>query len=183
MDFAPNFTNRYRVRYSVNGSNHSLTVRAGTTAGPYDAAVRTELTAMLDALSPLRFSSWSVLDAEWSQAGSTFFIPAPPPPAIAGTSSASGQGLRPVNINFQGATLLANRAAFFVYGVSVDPVIGGTSTETDYRLQRGDDANIDDALDVMAAWTAITGIDGEHVQWHNYANININSYWQRKVRG
>jgi len=181
-DYAANFTNRYRTRYSVNGGTHTLTVRAGVAPGPYDAAVRTELVAFLDALADIRLSDWVVLDSAWSQAGTDFFVPAPPANPIAGVAVVSGRGLRPININFQGASVDGNRAGLFVYGVNFDPTQSGSGVETDYRLQRGDDSRIDDALDVMDAWSAITAIDGEHTLWHNYANININSYWQRKQR-
>lgn len=137
----------------------------------------------MNALAPDRAASWSVLDAGWSQAGSNFFLPAPPPVLTAGGSSITGTGLVPLNMNFQGLTSLANRASLYVYGVSFGPVASGVTTDTDYRVQRGEDAAVDDALDIMAAWATITGIDGGQIFWHNYANLNVNSHWQKEIRG
>lgn len=183
-DFAPNFTNRYRIKYSTMGRNHSIVFRAGTTAAPLGPLIEADAKAFLDALANFRFSDWSVLGAEYSEAGSSFFLPAPTPVIAPGAATIGGSGRGVVNANFQGVSLSeGSRASLYVYGVNADPITTTETQDSNYRITRAEYAIVAAALDALAAATELTAIDGGQIIWHQYANINVNSYWQRKARG
>lgn len=182
-DYADNFTNRLKLDYTTMGRPHSMVFRASTTPGALLPALIDDVEAFLNSFASFRFTDWTVTGASYAQAGVDFFLPVVPPVINAGLATVGGSGRGVVNINFQGLSTLGNRASIYVYGVNVDPIINAEVDESDYRILRSEDAVMANALDALAAATAITAIDGASIFWHQYANVNVNSYWQRKSRG
>jgi len=183
-DFAANYTNRYRIRYQAVGKPHSITFRGENMASILDPDLVTEAEDFLNALAPIRVNTWLLTGAEYAQAGSNFFLPATLPTITPGAVTSVAAGRAALNINFQGLSSAANRGSLYVYGLDVDPIEVGTARPSeDYRLYPGEEANVAAALAVLNLAVALRGIDGLAMHWHQYANVNINSHWQRKLRG
>lgn len=182
-DYADNFTNRLKLAYTTMGRPHTMTFRGSNTPGPLDPALILDIETFLDSFTSFRFTDWTVTGASYAQAGVDFFLPVTPPTILPGLATTGGSGRGTVNINWQGLSLLGNRASLYCYGVNVDPIINTELDESDYRILRSEDVVIAGSLDALAAATAITAIDGASIFWHQYVNVNVNSYWQRQARG
>lgn len=182
--FADNFTNRYRVRYTSVGKTHTMQFRYEG-VGPPGATVRGGVTAFLNALAPLRFDDWTVLGYEYSEAGSEFFLPLVNNQTVTAGAIAVQPGPSswvPVNINFQGLSTEAGRASWYVYGVGQNP-LAAEVTGDDYRLLSAENPAVEDAVAALVAITPLVANDGLPLAAiRDYANININSYYQRKAR-
>lgn len=183
-DFAANYTNRYRLHYTAVGKPHVMVFRGSNTPAALDPDLVTDVEDFLNALQPIRLTTWLLTGAEYAQAGSSIFLPAVLPTIDGGGASVAAAGLAALNINFQGKSANGNRGALYIYGVNVDPIeVGSARPSEDYRLYPGEDDDVAAALAVLNLSVNIRGIDGSSMFWHQYANVNVNSHWQRKLRG
>lgn len=182
-DFAPNYSNRYRLRYSTLGIIHTLTFRYGIVPSAVVTTIAADMQDVLNALAPIRFTDWTEIDAAYAEAGSDVFLPtATLPGADAGGATVPGPGFKPVYAGYIGLTALGNRANFSVFGMSLDPLVSGTDELSDYRVYGTEASYVADTLTALAGAAALTGIDGAGVLWHQYQNIGIHAHYQRKVR-
>lgn len=182
--YADNFTSRYRVRYSSVGKTHTMQFRYATAGAP-GATIRSGVTSFLNALAPLRFADWTVLGYEYSSVGTEFFLPLVDNQTVTAGAIAAQPGPTswvPVNINFQALSSSAGRASWYVYGVGQNP-LAAEVTADDYRLLASENPAVAAAVAALVANTALVANDNlPLVAVRNYANININSYYQRKAR-
>lgn len=181
-DFATINTSRYKVRYSSQGKSHDLVLRYREETLPPDSEFINGVSDFLTAIKAVRNADWTVLGCEYAIRGNAFFLPWIPVAPEAGEGTATNGG-KPVNINFQGLSSLANRASLYVYGVIFDPVTAAATLANDYRILPAEHAAVDAGLVALAAITDLVAIDREGIFWHQYANVNVNAYYQRKARG
>ena len=88
-DFAPNYTARYRVRYSSLGKSHSMTWRVvSSVTDPTGIAAKVGL--FLADLEGVLFDDWTVVGADFAEADTDVFLPATPPDQPTGAIAASG---------------------------------------------------------------------------------------------
>lgn len=183
-DFAPNFTFRYRVKYSVGGHTHRMQVRgvpATTTAALGSFA--TAIEDFLNALTANRYSDFVVLGADYALADSDVFLPCVAPAPDAGTYTIAGRSAssNALALSFPGRSDVGLRAILFLYGTALLP--GVISEVSDFRITSAEDATIAAAIAVLAGSPPVlVANDGVHVNWYPYCNVKYNDYWVRKTR-
>jgi hypothetical protein len=168
----PSNTPRFRVNYTASNHNHSFQIRSG--ASP--AAIGTHITTFLTTMTSLLFQL-VVVDVEWAPAGSDVFNPVVTGAEghVTGAGTPSAPTLEPLAINFIGRTSGGRRVRRAIFGA-----MGGG---TNYRYTPGENANVDNAINVLqAAGSMLQGIDGLTPIWHNYANVKYFDHWVREVR-
>jgi hypothetical protein len=185
-DFAANYSNRYKIRYFGHGKAHDLLIRYGRTA----FAPSTELVEMvqdiLDAASPLMANDWAIIGESYSIHDTDFFLPMPTTLGVVGSSGQGGTvSLSPNNFNFQGITSSGNRAMFYLFGTVFETLDNLPVGANNFRMTAAENVNVAAVIAVLNANDGnMTGADASSViAWKNYANLNVNSYYQRKARG
>lgn len=185
--YSPNFTARYRVRYTCNGTRFTNQFRfQGVAAQPAPEFV-TAVAAFYNALTVFRYTDWVVEGAEAAASGSDIFLPATAPVVNVGDASVVGRtrGNIPVNLSFVARSGINNQARLFVYGVSINPLASNVTTNQDYRLYSNESTGIAGAVAALvnlanAGWCAADGNQALYV--NPYANIALSAYRQRKLR-
>lgn len=183
-DFAPNYTARLRVAYTAVGKNHHMTWRmpADTIAGDL-SDYADKVIAFLAAIGPKLYNDTIITGWSWQAADSDIFLPYGGPAWSAGAVSVSGRpsSQEAMALSFVGRSVLGQRAAFFLYGVGVNPVTDVDSF--DFRIHASEDANVSTALAVLNdAVPQLVANDNASVIWYEYANMKYNDYWVRKSR-
>jgi hypothetical protein len=184
-DFAPNYTARYRVRYFVGGANHSTTLRC-TPGSQTNAAISAIGAAVYSdvftALGGSMSDDLAILGADVAVKDSDIFLPAEVLPVGAGSLGADlDAGFRPINLSFVGRSSSGGRAVFRIFGVGVNPM-AASADENDYRLTIAESLPVMGVVNALNLATVLCANDGAPVTWYPYANININSYWQKRNR-
>lgn len=180
-DYAPNYTGRYRVRYSALGQTHAMTFRVFPGGGSLDPFV-SGVAAFLDALSTIRTNDWTVLGADYAGVNSDLFLPASPPLVQPGTGGVLLQSARPVFGSYNGRSAGGSKCRVYIYGINQIPT-GGAAYLYDYRILSTELPSVSAAVVALGAIPGHVGIDREPASWYPYMNIALNSYYQRKQRG
>lgn len=184
MDYAINYTARYKLRYVCGGMTHTQQWRMGTAAnlGAAASAINAVQEVWLY-IAPLMASDLAFLDAVFYPVNSNVAIPAPlpfdmesvTPSATADTSA----GPKYLSVPWQ--TTAGGKQTTFFYGTIVEPAsIAGDN----YRIEEGEDVNIDNALTAMAAVVLLmTGNDRSPGYGpKRYANYGVNPALVRRRR-
>lgn len=183
--FVENYSNRYRVNYTVAAHpySHSMVFHYGVTPSTPPNGLIAVIGEMLTLLEPMLAPSWAIQDAEYCVAGGTVFLPALAPEAGPGSAAGEQQtGQRPLYIRFEGVNLNGVRTSFRVYGVQT--LLENNADISDYRVQATEDASIASALGVLnGSSSLLTCIDGVLAQWRNYVNVKHDSRMVKKLRG
>lgn len=120
-DYAPNFTARYKLRYSFEGDTHVCTTRwpSGATKAANEDAAITFWAGFLGLTEDLRHTSFDVLDAEYAEADSNVFLPATPPLEVSPglRAAASGSSSRIMHSIWQGRSIAGARMRFQMFGL------------------------------------------------------------------
>lgn len=182
-DFAPNFTARYRIRYSSQSKSHSMMWRiAASETDP--SALITKIGLFLDDMATSMWEDWTINSAEFAPADSDVFLPAALPTFGGGevelsTAVASDAA---VPISFVGRSVTGGRARMFLYGTNFPSVIRSTQG-LDYRITSVEAANVGDAIVRLNETSpAIVANDNGDVVWYEYVNVKANDAWVRKLR-
>lgn len=120
-DFAPNYTARYKLIYSVAGLQHSLGLR--WPASMAQAAVQANSESLLNTIfglvSSRMMTSFTLIDAEYSAANSSFFVPVGL--GSLAVSPAIAAGISPmdeiVTTTWAGRSLGGHKARFVMFGI------------------------------------------------------------------
>jgi hypothetical protein len=180
--FAPNYTSRYLVKYRAAGRTHRMSVRYGLTLGPPPVGLVTTISNVLTALAPVLVSDFAVLSAGYIQQATAIELPAPAPTAAGGTAAWTA-GDSPRFISFTGRSITGQPAAFYVYGVSLDPGTDAQVFANDYRVLVSEQGDVEIAVNELnAPLVSITANDASEVIWNQYVNVAYNAYYQRKAR-
>ena len=185
-DYAPNFTARYRVRYTVLGLTHTMQWRIARGAGVTGLNNMTlKVAAFLAALETGLVSTWTVLSATYAAEDSDIFLPAAAPANPTGTQSDSGslKSQSILSTGFVGRSNLGQKARVFVYGFRKGPEDQEVGAD-DFRLLASENSEVDDAVTVLNNGSPnVVGSDDAIVSWYSYANVKFNDYWLRQIRG
>lgn len=121
-DFAPNFTARYKLRYSFEGDTHVCTTRwpSGSTKAANEDLAIAFWSDFLDLTAALRHTSFAIVDAEYAAGDSNVFLPAQAPAEVTAGSraSASGSTGRIMHSIWQGRSILGSRSRFQMFGLA-----------------------------------------------------------------
>lgn len=184
-DFAPNFTARYRLRYSTLGHTHTQQWRIARGAGV--AGLNNMILKVAAFWAALQSNLWNdvtFLSATYAAEDSDIFLPAAVPAAPTGalTPPANPISQSIVSTGFVGRSNAGQKARVFVYGVATSPE-ETSSLGDDFRLSGAESANVNAAVVVLNNGSPnVVGSDDNGVSWYNYANIKYNDYWLRRIR-
>lgn len=185
-DFAPNFTARYVVRYSVLGLEHTMQFRIARGSGPIGLGnMIGKVTTFLNSLESLMFTDWTILDAKYSAEDTAFFTPASSPGAPAGaiTIPAAPTSQSVLSTSFVGLSNQGQKARLFVYGLSIGPENTAFASTDDFRLVGGDTADIANAISILNNGApSIVASDDNNVVWYNYVNTKYNDFHLKGIR-
>jgi len=168
----PDNTARFRVNYTVGGHGHDFQVRS-TPVSP--AALGTVVDLFLTALEPA-LNLMSIQTIEFAPSGSNVFniVTTGIEGNVYGSGAGTGSAI-PNYVDFIGRSSGGRRVRLAVFGLKIDA--------TDYRFLPGENAAVDDAIDVLQAATgSFLAIDGVKPQWYTYANAGVNYHWQHTLR-
>lgn len=120
-DYAPNFTARYKLRYSYEGDTHVNVTRwpSGSTKAANEDSAIAFWTAFMIATEDLRHTSFTVIDAEYAAGDSNVFLPATAPTEIAAGTIAAGGGASTTIAHsiWQGRSIAGSRCRFQMFGL------------------------------------------------------------------
>jgi hypothetical protein len=182
-DFAPNFTARYRFRYSSLGKTHTMTWRlASGTTDP--TALIAKIGLFLGEFESNLYSDFTILSADFALADSDVFLPAglPSEPSGAVTASGAPASDAAVALSFIGRSIAGGRARMFLYGTAY-PAAMRSSSGGDYKFLSSEDADVSAGIVRLNETSpAIVANDNENVVWYEYVNVKANDKWVRKLR-
>lgn len=182
-DFAPNFTARFRVKYSSLGKSHSMIWRvASSVTDPTGISAKVGL--FLDDMAPVLFNDFTVVSADFAAADSDIFLPAPTPAFGGGDVNVTGSVPTDaaVSLSFVGRSTLGNKARMFLYGTSFRDAVT-TTVGRDWRVTSAENAAVSAAIvRINETAPAIVGNDDAVATFYEYANIKYNDRWVRRMR-
>jgi hypothetical protein len=184
-DYAPHHTPRLRVKYRVNGRNHSFIIRGPRGATTWNLQGVQVAQEFLDAMAPQLDATFTVTGADAAGTDSEVFLPAPDYPSVSGLSAVvAGEDYRPLFCSFMGRSAQGARAALFLFGFITSPN-SADNTANDYRITSSESAAVQQAvvsLNNTPGGLKAHAIDGNPAVWYPYANVGFNAYYQRKAR-
>lgn len=165
------------VNYTVGGDPHTFQWRY--TDPPASFADATERIALfLTELQPIMASDWAVTSLEVRPEGQIITLPA----GTLNVTPSSGTTMPTLNaprfVSFIGRGALGRKWRLSLYGILY-------SIEDDYRLEVGDEPELDAARAVIDGSPLGTcmAIDRSKVNTYAYYNVGYNAYHQREARG
>jgi len=171
-----NSTARLFVDYTTCGEDHTVMCRFGASSSAGDAM--TVVAAWLDALESLLYDI-DILGARVSDLGSSVSYPVTWTGAAAYGSGAGANTDSASYLDFVGRGIGGRRARMAVFG-SKNYRDGAND---DFRITPADAAAIGDALTALRAGSDVPiTIDGDDVNWQDYANVGVNAYWRNHMR-
>lgn len=182
-DYAPNYTARYRVRYSALGAVHTMQVRlARGTTDPTPAA--NKVTSLLNILTVIRSLDWRVLGAEFAPADSDVFLPAPVPTPNGGIGGSDNltAAARAASLSWVGRSTAGGRAVVYLYGTILQPD-SVSQRNANFRITRNEDDGVGQfAVGLSEIAPAFVANDNFPATFYAYANIKYNDHWVKKLR-
>jgi hypothetical protein len=185
-DFAPNFTARYKMRYSTLGHTHTMQWRIARGAGATGLAnMILKVAAFLNSLTASRFTDWTILSATYAPEDSDVFLAAGTPAGVAaGTAAIPAQAVSEssASMGFVGRSIAGQKARMFMYGTlfSVEGI--GTAGDN-FRVTGAESGAAASAIAILnSSSPSIVASDGNNAVWYNYVNLKYNDYWVRKSR-
>lgn len=186
-DFAPNYTARYRWRYSSGGFTHSQTVRLVSGTDMSDVTgVATKITAFLNTLTGALFTDFTVLGAEAVGSDDDAFLPCAAPEPDAGTDSTASTIPEDyiTSLCFPGRSENGGRARLFLYGTGYRKSMrAGGSIYDDFRITASEESFISDAISALSELSpSFVANDDGVIHWYPYVDVKTNDRWLRRLR-
>lgn len=184
-DYAPNFTARYRLKYSVAGKSHKALIRLPDTPD-YSVIQATGISvfnSLFTALNSLIWSDFSVIGAEGCMKDSSIFVPVSAP-TYTGSVATTGRpsSAAALSVSFMGRTTGGLRWTMFLYGLNLNPQ--SVTPSQDFRVAASESTAIAAGIAALTARVAdVCGNDGNQVVFYPYVNVKYNDYWVKRVRG
>lgn len=182
-DFAPNFTARYRVKYTSIGKNHSMLFRFPRDIDTTDsAAMATTISGFLNALAALRPDNFAVTGTEFAPADSDVFLPIAGLTISAGTqsSAAFGRNQSALSGSFVGRSSAGQKARLFLFGFGIIPE---TAQGADFRITAAESTQAAAAITSLnGATLKLVASDAQPVVWYPYVNLKFNDHYVAKLR-
>lgn len=181
-DYAPNYTPRVKLRYSCQGRNHVLVVRAPRDTTTVEAlAIVEQLGAALTTFGDDHlYVDFATTGWEYAAQDTTIFLPLVTAVTVTGAKSAVG---RPINqiamqMTMPYRTDSGGHGFLCLYGTDFN-VYG--STEQDFRVLSNEDLAVETLHDSVQL-IALVGGDNANPVFKPYVNIGFNARWKRRVR-
>jgi len=182
-DFAPNFTARYRFRYSSLGKTHACTWRVSSSVtDPTGVAAKVGL--FLADMEGSLWSDFTIIGADFAEADTDIFLPAPPPDSPTGAVDVSAAKVSDAAfaLSFVGRSTGGGKARFFLYGTN-DVTLVRDTKGNDLKLLSTESVQIDDSIVRLNETSpALVANDDNVVTWYEYVNMKYNDRWVRRLR-
>jgi hypothetical protein len=182
-DFAPNYTARYRVRYTSQGKSHATTWRvASSVTDP--TAVAAKFGLFLEDMEGSLWDDWTVVGADFALADTDVFLPAPPPDQPTGAVAVSGATMSDsaFAISFVCRSALGGKGRFFLYGTN-DSTLVRDSKGNDFKLLSSESVQIADAVTRLNETSPVLVCnDDSAAVFYDYVNMKHNDRWVRRLR-
>ena len=183
-DFAPNFTARYRLKYTVLGRNHTMTWRVASDTETV-TGVASKMGLFLDDMADVLYASFTITGADFAPADSDIFLPVTAP-TFAGGGGSEGSAAatdRDIALSFVGRSTGGNKGRFFLYGTTFGLAVR-TGTVADWKLTSAEypDSISDAIVRLNETSPALVANDDNPMVWYEYANIKYNDRWLRHDR-
>lgn len=187
-DFAPNYTARYRIRYSTLGHEHSMLWRIARGTGTTGLALMVaKVGDFLTAVKVARFTDWTIISAEYAPEDVDIFAPAAVPSPDAGTATipTNPKSQSTFAVSFIGRSTAGQKARFYVYGWDGSPEISvGPAVADDFRLYSAESGTVAAGVAELASGAPdIVASDNFSVIWYSYVNGKYNDHWVASGRG
>lgn len=182
-DYAPNYTARYRVRYTTQAKSHSMTWRIAAAATD-DTAIAAKVGLFLDDLADSLWDDFTIIGADFALADSDVFLPGTLPTFGGGNVASSGQQQSDAAfaVSFVGRTIAGGKARMFLYGTNFDVSVRAT-LGNDWKVLSAEASTISDAIVRLNETSpAIVGNDNATAVWYEYVNMKYNDRWVRRLR-
>lgn len=184
-DFAPNFTARYRVKYTTLGRQHSMLWRIARGVGSTGLALMVaKVGSVLNVLVPARYTDWLVVGAEYAPEDVDFFVPAAIPTVTTGTAPIPPNPVSQSTfaISMVGRSTAGQKARMFLFGTSFDPE-SLLAPGDNFRVSTVESPLVTSLVNSLNSGSpTIVGSDGMGVIWYSYINTKYNDHWIAKVR-
>lgn len=169
-----NNTARWYIDYSTSLSEHTLMLRStAATGSPAVVAVVSSLFTALNSVLSLH----TINRIRYSAQGQDYSIPVPSTldGDTFGTGGATTLGDAGY-LNFVGRSIDGRRVKAAVFGITL-------AIPSDFRLTSGESAPVLNAVAALNSNPDVAlAISGADTTWYPYANVGINSYWQKEHR-
>jgi hypothetical protein len=182
-DFAPNYTARYRIRYSSLGKSHSMLWRVAS--GVTDpAGIASKVGLFLEDCEPFLYDDWTLTSADFAEADTDIFLPAVLPDAPTGAVAVAGAVANDaaLAVGWVGRTTLGGKARMFLYGTNIAAALR-MSALLDFRILSSENADVSaTVVRLNETSPAIVGNDDAVATWYEYVNVKYNDRWVRRLR-
>ena len=183
-DFAPNYTARYKLIYTTRGLQHSLGLRfaASMAQSAVVSAAESLLDSIFSTLAAVMFADFTILDAEYSAANSTFFAPvgwsgATPAGAVAA-------GIFPMDdivmTTWAGRSLGGHKGKFVMFGL----YWGVASADfTDFVITPAEEVAVGTVAGLLSTPPGLVMNDNlQAAFWRARATIKVSDAWVKAKR-
>lgn len=183
-DYAPNYTARYKLIYTAAGLQHSLGLRFSA-AMPQSGVVSSAealLATIFGFLSGIMFTDFTIVDAEYSAANSTFFVPvgwsgSPPGGTV-------GAGILPMDeivmTTWAGRSIGGHKGKFVMFGLYWGV---GHGDFDDFVVTAAEEANVASVADALAVAPGLVMNDNLAATfWRERATIKPSDAWVKNRR-
>jgi hypothetical protein len=186
MDFAPNMTCRYRLRYRSAGRTHNLGLRFGRGFSLASVgAFGTTLAGLLFTALAANMASDTAFLAAWTaQEDSDTFIPygTLPAPITGGVSAGTySKAMSIIQSTFSGLSDGGAKVRVVVYGFAAGLTAPGT-IEEDFLITGPELAVVASAVSVLNADINQVAIDNTAPNFYNQMTIKPNDFYVRQLR-
>lgn len=151
----------------------------------YDAGIASEAfvaqsaTDFLNTLGGVLDDQWTIIASRRQSQGTNVSVPSVMPTGLSITGLSQQSQNRPLELTFVGRSNTGRRAELSIFGTLF-------TANDKYRYLASTTSEIANALNVLNDDVNYQGvflaIDGTRPLWYPYANVNYNSYWERRQR-
>lgn len=177
-DFAPNYTARFKLIYTAAGLQHSCGLRfaASSSQSVVVAAATQYLNEIFVAVASRMFSDFTLIDAEYSAANSSFFVP-----VGLGDLTATGTvaaGINPmdeiVSTTWAGRSLGGHKSKFVLFGL----FWGVTDPDfDDFAVTATEMPFVGSVANILAASPVVANDNLDAAFWRPRATIKVSDSW------
>lgn len=177
-DFAPNYTARYKLIYSVAGLQHSLGLRfaASMSQSAVTAGAESLLNTIFGLVSSRMMTSFTLIDAEYSAANSSFFVPVGL--GSLAVSPSVSVGIAPmdeiVTTTWAGRSTGGHKAKFVMFGI----FWGVTDPDfDDFAVTPAEMAFVGTVAGALNGGNIVANDNLPATFWRPRATIKVNDAW------
>jgi len=186
MDWSPDATPRYVMKYKNAGIEHSLLVRFARGTPMLDGVsdAQTKLAAFFEDLVGLLCEDLVALSAVWIPQDTNISVPAGIPTLTAGDQALADFSAmdKITHLTFLARSTGGSKTSIKVFGVQLtmdDPTdIAG---QANFRIEAGESAGVDAAILVLQG-SPFRAVDNTALSWKNYVDVKVNDFWLKQVR-